>query len=133
MRLVAPPVSVGAPYADALMQKLKRLSAYHRGLELVPRAPGEVVFDDESVVVVSRGTLRLVLPLETVIHVYPHILADMELCTRVAGREIEPAFDVTFCFDAHTRLARVELSVDLCATFISLLGPTSAAVVFGMS
>lgn len=146
LKQVAAPGADGSSNADALLLQLKRYSSYHSTFELLLDA-ATVVYDassagreasgrgdddatdddDVAVVIESRGSLRLRVSRDTVMLVYPHILADDALSARVVGCEIAPAFAAALHFDVRARLARLELRVDFCAAFVALLDSAEAA------
>lgn len=126
VRFIAAPtlISQGATRngVDALLLQLKRYTSYHAVFALHADATRVLhAAPHASTIVEVTGRMHLRLSRDTVMLVYPHIVANEALSYRVVGHAIEPACRFVFQFNDSGKVEKLELAVDFASAFTALL------------
>ncbi|TMW58323.1 hypothetical protein Poli38472_011911 [Pythium oligandrum] len=128
---------------DALILQLKRYSSYHAVFEM-RMASFQVIHSPQrsdgyqdptdgltkaastslTWIIHVTGTLHLRLSRDTVMLIYPHIIENEALNSRVVGHVIDPTFSMVFHFNEASRVSKIEFMVDFAAAFMKLLKST---------
>ncbi|KAG7383990.1 hypothetical protein PHYPSEUDO_003159 [Phytophthora pseudosyringae] len=138
LRLVCAPdmVSQGSTSDgfEALLLQLKRYTSYHGTLEVLPtevrvvHAPklevdGQALEEKLTWVVEARGSISMRISRDTLMLVYPHVLRHHDsIAQRVVGQTIEPQLAMSFHFDAHAKVTKLDQHIDFAGAFFQLLG-----------
>ncbi|RQM09394.1 hypothetical protein DD237_008121 [Peronospora effusa] len=136
IRLVCAPelVAQGATTdgIEAFLLQLKRYTSYHGNLEMQPQnvtvihAPkqqeNDCAEEQLSWIVQARGSVKLRISRDTLMLVYPHVMRHhTRIAHRVAGQTIEPNFTMTFYFNTHAKVTKLDQHVDFAGAFFRLL------------
>ncbi|UIZ23807.1 hypothetical protein KXD40_009622 [Peronospora effusa] len=75
-----------------------------------------------SWIVQARGSVKLRISRDTLMLVYPHVMRHhTRIAHRVAGQTIEPNFTMTFYFNTHAKVTKLDQHVDFAGAFFRLL------------
>lgn len=112
---------------DALILQLKRYTSYHAVFEVLVASTQVInaTMDGGRVlpeaIVRASGKLHLRISRDTVMLLYPHIIDDEDLNSRVVGQKIYPTFSMVFHFSEHAKVVKFEFTVDFVSAFVELL------------
>ncbi|TYZ65422.1 hypothetical protein PybrP1_002499 [[Pythium] brassicae (nom. inval.)] len=92
----------------------------------------EVVAMDDIVIVATKGILHFQILRSTVAGMFPHVMGEEWLVSKLVGKEVAPEIKITFYFDDDNKIAKFLPELDYVKTFSSVLtDPTELSILFG--
>ncbi|CAI5720813.1 unnamed protein product [Hyaloperonospora brassicae] len=105
---------------SALLNGWRAWAAWHESLTL-ELVDIDVVDTDETLAVTTRANLRVRVSPTTIVHLFPHIADNRELCRRLVGQEICYPIRDTFFFAPNKRVIKYTCDLD----FVKALLPVA--------
>lgn len=81
----------------------------------------EVILSDDAVMIKTTGRMRFQILLETILGIFPHVVGNDRILSKLVGQVIEQDTSVTFYFNTRDKLTKYEVDSDFTSSFMDLL------------
>lgn len=81
----------------------------------------EVIVAEDSVLVATRGMMHFQITRTTIASMFPHILSEEWLVSKLVGQEVHAQTTMDFYFNANGKVCRFQPDLDYVKTFIDIL------------
>lgn len=81
----------------------------------------DVITSDDSVTIKTTGRMRFQILPETILGIFPHVVGNDRILSKLVGQEIEQGTAITFYFNARDKISKYEVDSDFMSSFMDLL------------
>lgn len=116
---------------DVFFEQLRRYSVFMRYLD-IHLLTFEVVNADDTVLIITTGSLHIQILRGTIAGVFPHVLGYEWLVSKLVGHKVAIAATVSFYFNQRDKVTKYVVDLDFLKAFADLLAdPEEVDILFG--
>ncbi|GLD91977.1 hypothetical protein PINS_up000510 [Pythium insidiosum] len=120
---------VGIPI---FIEQIRRYSCNLRFINLQLDGFDIVTAEDATVIIRTSGSMRFQILRETIVGLFPHVMGNHDIVSRLLGADVVAPASLTFYFNAKDKISRYDVDLDFAATFLSLLtNPVHVGILLG--
>lgn len=81
----------------------------------------DVIASEDSVTIKTTARMRFQIIPETILGIFPHVIGNDRILSKLVGQEIEQGTTITFYFNARDKICKYEVDSDFMSSFMDLL------------
>ncbi|KAJ0410966.1 hypothetical protein ATCC90586_004319 [Pythium insidiosum] len=125
-------VGNGLSGVPIFIEMIRRYSLIWRFIALELISFDIITAEDGTVIIRTRGSMHIQILRDTIVALFPHVMADHDIVSRLVGADVVTPASITFYFNAEDKICRYDVDLDFAATFLSLLtNPLHVGILLG--